>query len=339
MLLWKRMKAGQKAGQKPATAAAGSAFWPALAALPGSGIRPCRNKHSAGSGSSPWLRTASPCVLQRIQCHNSRQGDPRSIGLQQATQRGGSPFPPTAAASSAPPSMQHPRGGTHLLGRATGGGPSPAPAPPAGAADAAPVGRRVAELEAAVAALHREAQQLNKQPGQEAAATAVYRQLAQLDDEALDLSLAQPPSAASPRRRAEHAAAHPAYCGGPTPPPTWAGAAALAPSCGWKGAAAAPLRQRSVLMVEGAALGDAAAAAVQWVYSEQQLLVLAQGERGANAGGGRQGPGEDAEKRTDQGPFTVSLAQYACTGRCPHGALPLPLGKPAPTTMTRLCEV
>lgn len=121
--------------------------------------------------------------------------------------------------------------------------------------------------QARVAALHKDAQRLNKIPGQEAAAAAVYRQLATLDDEALLLQLHHAPPLAR-GRAAAHAAAFPQYTHLLAPAP-WA---AVSARC-----SAAQLRSRALTAALGSALGDAAACSVQWVYSEKELQTLAQG--------------------------------------------------------------
>lgn len=127
-------------------------------------------------------------------------------------------------------------------------------------------------MQARVAALHKEAQRLNKIPGQEAAAAAVYKQLAAVDDQALHLQLQHAPPL-DPDRTAAHAAAHPRYCRLLAPAPAWVDtAAAIGARC-----SAAQLRCRALHAVLGYALGDAAACSCQWVYSEAALHTLAQG--------------------------------------------------------------
>ncbi|KAL4451369.1 hypothetical protein ABPG77_009441 [Micractinium sp. CCAP 211/92] len=118
---------------------------------------------------------------------------------------------------------------------------------------------RVRELEARVAELHLKAQALNKQPGREAEATAVYKELAALDDEALELKLsgAQPPTATA---ITAIASTFPAFY------------SPLLPPSGWR---SAENRCRAINAVLGAALGDAAACSCQWVYSEPAMAALA----------------------------------------------------------------
>lgn len=118
--------------------------------------------------------------------------------------------------------------------------------------------RRVQELEARVAELHLKAQALNKQSGREAEATAIYKELAALDDEALELTLsgAQPPTAAT---IAAVASAFPAFYT-PLLPPCWG---------------SAEHRRRALGAVLGSAMGDAAACSCQWVYSEPAMATLA----------------------------------------------------------------
>lgn len=123
-----------------------------------------------------------------------------------------------------------------------------------------------------VRALHKEAQRLNKIEGQEAAAAAVYRELAALDDQALHLQLQHVP-ALDPGRLAAHAAAHPQFCRLLAPAPAWADAAAADGAHG----TASQLRRRALHAMLGYALGDAAACSIQWVYSEAALQTLAQG--------------------------------------------------------------
>lgn len=115
------------------------------------------------------------------------------------------------------------------------------------------------ELEARVAELHLKAQALNKQPGWEAEATAVYKELAALDDEALELKLsgAQPPTATA---ITAIASTFPAFY------------SPLLPPIGWR---SAENRCRAINAVLGAALGDAAACSCQWVYSEPAMAALA----------------------------------------------------------------
>ena len=123
-----------------------------------------------------------------------------------------------------------------------------------------------------MAALHKEAQRLNKIPGQEAAAAAVYKQLAALADQALHLQLQHAPPL-DPGRAAAHAAAHPHCCRLLAPAPAWSDVAAAAGAC----CGAAQLRRRALHTVLGYVLGDAAACSCQWVYSEAALQTLAQG--------------------------------------------------------------
>lgn len=153
-------------------------------------------------------------------------------------------------------------------------------APAADAAAAAEaVQQEVAALEARVAALHYTAQALNKQPGAEAQATEVYKELAALDDKALELRLAHAPLDGS--RMVQSTAAFPAYCSLPPPPPSWrqAAAASMASSGSSRGdISATQLRQRALGAILGAAVGDAAACGVQWVYSEATLQSLVAGE-------------------------------------------------------------
>lgn len=208
---------------------------------------------------------------------------------------------------------------------ATDDAAAPAAAPTAAASA---IEAQVAALEAEVARLHKQAQALNKQAGREGEATVVYKKLAALDDEALQLRLGSgrppPPSA---ERLAAHAAAFPAYCGAPPPPPTWQQAAG-----GPAGAAAASaqhLRQRALGAVLGAALGDAAACGVQWVYSEPELQRLLEGEpgrggRGVHEGGGRQARGRSAvAPGLHSGPAAPSCLQAgarASSGTTPRSA-------------------
>jgi hypothetical protein len=128
-------------------------------------------------------------------------------------------------------------------------------------------------LEAQVRELHVQAQALNKQAGREQEATALYKQFAALDDQALELRLARALPAASATALATHAEQYAAYCRLHPPVPTWhqvasAGAGAAGPQV---------LRQRALLAVLGSALADAAACPVQWVYSPAQLEALAAG--------------------------------------------------------------
>ena len=137
------------------------------------------------------------------------------------------------------------------------------------------VDSQVQALEAAVADVHRQAQLLYKVPGREGEATKHYKQMAELDDQALNLRLAHPNFAT-----AAAIAAHPA-----APPPL-----AAAPS--WRDMAAAcrlgglgreacsgtALRQRALGAVLGFTLGDAAACGVMWCYELTKLAGLAAGE-------------------------------------------------------------
>lgn len=132
----------------------------------------------------------------------------------------------------------------------------------------------VEALEARVRDLHVQAQALNKQAGREGEATALYKQLAELDDEALELRLARARPAASATALARHAEQFAGYCRLHPPAPTWQQAAS-AGNCPER---AQLLRQRALGAVLGSALADAAACGVQWVYSQAQLDSLAAGE-------------------------------------------------------------
>eukprot|EP00887_Chlorella_sp_A99_P003938 scaffold11.g3938.t1 len=115
-------------------------------------------------------------------------------------------------------------------------------------------------------------------------AAALYKKLAELDDQALALRM-EAPVPPSPVDRVAHAAAHPAYCAPPPPPPLWAAtadaAARMQRAAGFEGAAGpggrprgSELRERALGAVAGAALGDAAASSVQWVYDVGKLQSL-----------------------------------------------------------------
>ena len=124
-------------------------------------------------------------------------------------------------------------------------------------------------------ACHTLAQSLNKQKGREREAAAMYKQMASLDDQALALRLdaATPPTTAKERA---HATVQPAYCLLRRAGPSWQTVATgrgptATSSCGDQ------LRQRALGALLGAALGDASALGVQWVYSTSALDQLAQG--------------------------------------------------------------
>lgn len=119
--------------------------------------------------------------------------------------------------------------------------------------------KRVQELETRVAELHLKAQALNKQSGREAEATAVYKELAALDDQALSITLsgARPPTATD---IIAAASAFPAFHSPLLPLPCWS----------YK-----EQRRRAMSAVLGAAVGDSAATSCQWVYSEAAMGALA----------------------------------------------------------------
>lgn len=135
--------------------------------------------------------------------------------------------------------------------------PTELPAPPA--AEAA---ESLAAIEAEVDELHRLAQEHNK-AGRVAEATEAYKQMAALDDRALLVAVSSP-AAPGAAERAQHAAAHPVYCT-PQRVEAW-------PSPGARG--------RAFGCVLGAAVADAAAMGVHWVY-DLSLLEAWDAERAA----------------------------------------------------------
>jgi hypothetical protein len=117
------------------------------------------------------------------------------------------------------------------------------------------------EMEALVDELHRRAQELNKL-GRTDEATAAYKEMAALDDRALELALSasvQPTAAACE----QHAARYPDYSTLHRPFAWGSPGAANSSEAGMEPAL---VRGRAMGAVVGAVVADAAAMGVHWVY-------------------------------------------------------------------------